>query len=55
MLVGLVAIGVLAVLDKGASIFWPETLAVATFSAAWLVKGRIVFERSPYDGISKQT
>jgi hypothetical protein len=47
MLVGFVAIGVLAVLHKGASIFWPETLAVVAFSAAWLVKGRIVLKDRP--------
>jgi len=44
MLVGFVAIGVLAVLHKGASIFWPEALAVAAFAVAWLVKGQFVLK-----------
>ncbi len=42
MLTGFVAIGVLAYLHRGASIFWPETLAVIAFATAWLVKGRLV-------------
>ena len=40
MLVAFVAIGVLASLEKGASIFWPETVAVCAFAGAWLVKGQ---------------
>jgi hypothetical protein len=44
MLVGFVAIGVLHFLSKDASIFWPESLAVIAFSAAWLVKGQIVLK-----------
>lgn len=27
--------------EKGASIFWPEAVAVAAFSVAWLVKGHV--------------
>lgn len=38
------AIGFLAVFNKGASIFWPETLAVAAFAFAWLVKGRVILQ-----------
>jgi hypothetical protein len=30
--------------DEGGSIFWPETLAVMAFSAAWLVKGQLVLK-----------
>jgi hypothetical protein len=44
MLVAFVTIGILAYLEKGASIFWPETVAVAAFSVAWLVKGRMVLK-----------
>jgi len=47
MLVGMVAIGVLDLLHQDSSIFWPETLAVIAFSAAWLVKGRIVLKDRP--------
>ena len=43
MLVGFVAIGVLTVLRKGASIFCSETLALVAFSAR-LVKGQIVLK-----------
>ena len=41
MLVAFVAIGLLAVLRKGESIFWPETVAVSAFAIAWLVKGQM--------------
>jgi hypothetical protein len=44
MLVGFVAIALLAFFHKGASIFWPETLAVVAFATAWLVKGRLVLK-----------
>ena len=44
MLVAFVAIGVLAIFNDGGSIFWPETLAVVAFSAAWLVKGQILLK-----------
>jgi hypothetical protein len=44
MLVAFVTIGVLAFLEKDASIFWPETVAVAAFSVAWLVKGQVVLK-----------
>jgi len=37
-------IGVLWVLDKQSSIFWPETLAVMSFAAAWLVKGQLLLK-----------
>jgi hypothetical protein len=56
MLVGMVAIGLLLALHHGGSIFWPETLAVASFAAAWLVKGRLILKdpasdmRSPIGG-----
>jgi hypothetical protein len=54
MLVGFVAIGLLLASHHGASIFWPETLAVVSFAAAWLVKGRLVLKDHPvergYDG-----
>jgi hypothetical protein len=33
-------IGALALIDKGASIFWPESAAVVAFAAAWIVKGQ---------------
>jgi hypothetical protein len=44
MLVGFVTIGILAILHRGASIFWPETLAVVAFATAWLVKGQFVLK-----------
>ena len=44
MLVAFVAIGILALANKPASIFWPETVAVGAFAVAWLVKGRIVLK-----------
>jgi hypothetical protein len=44
MLIGFVAIGYLALFKHGASIFWPEALAVIGFSAAWLVKGQAVLK-----------
>jgi hypothetical protein len=44
MLVGFVAIGLLAILHHGASIFWPEALAVVAFATAWLVKGQFVLK-----------
>jgi hypothetical protein len=47
MLAGFVAIGALAWLNKQASIFWPETVAVVAFSAAWLVKGRLILKDRP--------
>ncbi len=39
MLLSYVAIAVLAATVQGASLFWPETSAVAAFAVAWLVKG----------------
>jgi hypothetical protein len=42
MLLAYLAIGALAIFARGASIFWPETLAVVSFGAAWLVKGQAV-------------
>jgi hypothetical protein len=48
MLVGSAAIGIIEIynsFDKAnVSIFWPETLAVASFAVAWLVKGRVVLK-----------
>jgi len=43
MLVAFAAIGVLAFFEQGASIFWPETVAVGAFAVAWLVKGQTFF------------
>ena len=40
--VAFASIGLLAWLNRGASIFWPETLAMVAFAAAWLVKGQTV-------------
>ena len=37
-------IGILWHLGKQSSIFWPETLAVMAFAAAWLVKGQLVLK-----------
>jgi hypothetical protein len=44
MLVAFVAIGLLALKNKGGSIFWPETVAVVAFGVAWLVKGQTVLK-----------
>jgi hypothetical protein len=33
-------IGALALFDRGASIFWPESAAVVAFAAAWIIKGQ---------------
>lgn len=47
-----VCIGVLWFLDRQRSIFWPETVAVMAFAAAWLVKGQLVLKdrREPTAG-----
>ena len=37
-------IGILWLLDRQGSIFWPETLAVMSFACAWLVKGQLVLK-----------
>lgn len=37
-------IGALWLSGRQASIFWPELLAVVSFSAAWLVKGQLVLK-----------
>ena len=42
MVVGIVGVGYLAFFRTGQSIFWPETLAVVAFAAAWLVKGQTI-------------
>jgi hypothetical protein len=47
MLVAFIAIGILAFENKGASIFWPETVAVVAFALAWLVKGQTILKASP--------
>jgi hypothetical protein len=44
MLAAFIAIGLLAFKNKGASIFWPETLAVFAFALAWLVKGQMILK-----------
>ncbi|MDH4164558.1 MAG: hypothetical protein OEW15_17990 [Nitrospirota bacterium] len=44
MLAAFIMIGYLAVFNKGASIFWPETIAVVAFATAWVVKGRIILK-----------
>jgi hypothetical protein len=44
MLVAFVWIAILWLRHNGESIFWPETLAVVSFSAAWLVKGQTVLK-----------
>jgi len=41
MLFAFLAIGLLTIFKQGASIFWPETVAVVAFAAAWLVKGQM--------------
>jgi hypothetical protein len=48
MLVAFATIGGLAFEHRGASIFWPETLAVVAFAVAWLVKGQTIL-KDPYD------
>ena len=35
-----VAIGIIKFSNSDRSIFWPETIVMATFAAAWLVKGQ---------------
>src|SRR5262252_3586020 len=40
MLGAFIWIGILAFTTDGTSIFWPETIAVVSFAAAWLVKGQ---------------
>ena len=37
-------IGALWLVNRQGSIFWPETLAVMSFSCAWLVKGQLVLK-----------
>jgi len=37
-------IAILWLVDRQRSIFWPETLAVMSFSCAWLVKGQLVLK-----------
>ncbi len=44
MLAAFIAIGILASTTKGASIFWPETVAVVAFAVAWLVKGQTILK-----------
>jgi hypothetical protein len=43
MLGAFIWIGVLAFTNNGASIFWPETIAVIAFAAAWLIKGQTFY------------
>jgi hypothetical protein len=50
MIIAFVAIGILAWKQHGGSIFWPETLAVVAFGAAWLVKGQVVLKDGPAEG-----
>jgi hypothetical protein len=44
MLAAFLCIGYLALAHKGASIFWPETVAVGAFAVAWLVKGQTILK-----------
>lgn len=44
MFLAIIAIGVLAATKKGASVFWPETVAVIAFGVAWLVKGQTILK-----------
>ena len=41
MLASSIAILLLTFYEKGSSIFWPESIAVIAFAAAWLVKGHV--------------
>jgi len=47
MLCCFVAIGILAVMKNGGSIFRPETGAVIAFGVAWLVKGQTILKDRP--------
>jgi len=47
MAVAFVWIAILELNGQQQSIFWPETLAVMAFSAAWLVKGQLVLKDGP--------
>jgi len=44
LLISFLVIGYIAATNKGGSIFWPESIAVAAFAIAWLVKGRLVLK-----------
>ncbi|WLI91140.1 hypothetical protein Q4S45_08475 [Massilia sp. R2A-15] len=44
MLLAFAAIGWIALVARGASIFWPESGAVGAFAIAWLVKGQTVLK-----------
>lgn len=44
MLLSFLVIGLLAWRQDGASIFWPESVAVVAFAAAWLVKGQLILK-----------
>jgi hypothetical protein len=46
MLAAFLCIGYLAIMHRGASIFWPETAAVIAFAVAWLVKGQTILKDS---------
>ena len=55
MLAAFTAIGILAMANKGASIFWPETVAVVAFALAWLVKGQTILkDREPPSDLGLQ-
>jgi len=51
MLICFIVIAYLAIAKQGASIFFPESLAVICFAFAWLVKGQLILgdraERGP--------
>jgi hypothetical protein len=47
MAVAFAWIAILELNGQQQSIFWPETLAVMAFSAAWLVKGQLVLKDGP--------
>ena len=44
MAASFLAIAAIALLARGRSIFWPETVAVGAFAIAWLVKGQTVLK-----------
>ena len=46
MLVSFLCIAYLAASYRGASIFWPEAVAVVAFATAWLVKGQTILKDS---------
>ena len=47
MFAAFITIGILAFMNKASSIFWPESVAVIAFAAAWLVKGQTILKDRP--------